>query len=61
LTKEGAEGGEAAEEAAASGSDDEDGEKIPTIQDRILSLADDNLGNDDAEILKAIFDIIKEK
>jgi len=52
--------GEVAEEAAEA-SDDEDGEKILTVQERLLNVAEDNYGADDAEILKAIFDIIKEK
>jgi len=34
--------GEAAEEAAAEASDDEDGEKILTVEERLINVAEDN-------------------
>lgn len=55
-TKEPAEG-DAAEEAAEA-SEEEDGEKIPTYQERLIKATEENEGAGDAEILKAIMDII---
>lgn len=48
-------------EEAAEASEEEDGEKILTVQERLIKVAEENPGADDAEIIKAVFSILREK
>lgn len=57
-TKEAAEGD--AEEEAAEASEEE-GEKIPTYHEQLFKIIEEDEGAGDVEILRAIWDIIKEK